>query len=245
MSNEEDTGSFPCDLCPETFEEFTEFSEHLKSHFKGRNHKCPECVLEFESRADLLEHQATHNVGPTFECAMCKKKFPTSLALENHAIIHRDKFSCDFCDKIFSLKAQLHDHKKLFQYKYKCCLCNRSLSGKTPFDNHMRSLHIKGGRMFHCDICSKDFRSKGNLKQHQESHEDKPHVCETCGVAYRNKKLFDIHVKIHEEGGITCCKICKFKAQGPGSLSQHMRMHEKELALLKKLDSSSVSHTQS
>ena len=82
-----------------------------------------------------------------------------------------------------------------------------------------------------CNVCQKVLSSKGNLKQHKETHAgEKKHVCTTCGRSFTIKYVLQKHIATHSDERPYKCPICPpdkpkcFKTKD--HLRRHMKRHE-------------------
>ena len=90
-------------------------------------------------------------------------------------------------------------------------------------------------KIFHsCDICSKKFDSKKDLRRHIEAvHEGKKeNKCDFCGKAFFMKSRLEVHIKdIHGEGNrekTHKCKQCSKLYLSRNGLKNHILVeHEK------------------
>ena len=87
----------------------------------------------------------------------------------------------------------------------------------------------KSNNTFRCNICSKDFKRKHHLMQHESCHtEEKPFKCKQCGKCFREKGKLNRHVRIHTGTKPFQCKHCSKSFTRSDSLEIHERTHSGE-----------------
>ena len=63
-----------------------------------------------------------------------------------------------------------------------------------------------GEKNYGCDVCSKRFRVKSELVRHKLIHsETKPFVCVECGLAFRQKRYLNNHIKSRHIETLRAC----------------------------------------
>ena len=78
--------------------------------------------------------------------------------------------------------------------------CNKVYYTKFNLRRHINSYHLEL-KNFKCDICSKSFVSKQNLKDHHYIHSgEKPFLCPEigCKKRFRQTSQLNVHLKTHK-----------------------------------------------
>lgn len=97
--------------------------------------------------------------------------------------VNFDDFRCSHCLDFFWNEQKLVEHCKLHKdVEYKCGFCGKISYNKDTFYMHVLLLHRK--KKYHeaetkytCDICSKVFAKKANIKAHMLIHSSKYFNC--------------------------------------------------------------------
>lgn len=100
---------------------------------------CPICRVVVKN-IYLDEHvRNVHEVHFT-SCPECNKVFKSRKLMSTHLLSHRkDRYQCSHCAKTFSHPKALREHE---------------------------AVHL-GKSLYHCQFCSKGFKSSGNLNAHR------------------------------------------------------------------------------
>lgn len=161
-------------------------------------------------------------------CSVCSKSFGRPSDLRRHAVLHtgEKKHKCDECDKVFSQRYHLVRHLKNVHKKdmknLVCGLCNQTFNSE-----YLLTRHVKGhGVMtFVCDVCSKEFKTKRQMKEHILcAHVGmKPFKCDQCDKAFTRKYHLERHMEMHAGTKNFQCEYCGKDFGTKGNLIAHVK----------------------
>ncbi|XP_041983728.1 zinc finger protein 729-like isoform X2 [Aricia agestis] len=113
-------------------------------------------------------------------CEQCGGMFACVALLRDHMVRHggESRHRCDVCDKAFTYKFLLDKHRLKHGSQplptYPCPQCERTFSSPASRAVHVKTLHERSIR-FECEICSKEFTAKWNMRDHIDHvHHKKP-----------------------------------------------------------------------
>ena len=73
-------------------------------------------------------------------------------------------------------------------------------------DNKDQSRIEANRKQFQCDVCNKNFSTKGNLKVHKRKHTNQ---CDVCYKNFSTKDILKIHLRNHTGGKLYACEYCE------------------------------------
>ncbi|KAH8390013.1 hypothetical protein KR200_005549, partial [Drosophila serrata] len=198
--------------------------------------KCEACEQAFSTDHALQAHQfRDHKMGDGgwFRCTVCELNFDRRCHLHQHIQrVHMSKaFACDLCDRSFAFNNQLAAHKRTHDEKhvakpFVCEFCGKSFKQKIQMTTHVTAVHTKI-RAFKCTMCTKDFLTKRDLKDHVKAHLNiRDKVCEICQKTFTNANALVKHRHIHKEKTLQC-SLCTTRFSERVSLGVHMRRTHK------------------
>nr|XP_033806450.1 transcription factor IIIA isoform X2 [Geotrypetes seraphini] len=232
-------------------------SFHLSRHILGHNGEKPFCCFvyrctvdgcseKFVSNSNLKKHIGRkHNKqGKQYVCDFegCGKSFSKHQRLKVHICQHTNElpFKCGHkgCEKAFISPSKLKRHEKVHE-GYACKRDNCLFVGITwtEYLKHMKSCHAEE---IICQVCSKKFKRKDHLKEHQKIHAKGREVyrCPREGCERTYSTVFNVqsHIMSFHEG--IRPYVCEVSGCGKSfamkqSLERHSVAHDPEKRKLK------------
>ncbi|CAK8679686.1 unnamed protein product [Clavelina lepadiformis] len=89
---------------------------------------------------------------------------------------------------------------------------------------------IKKYKKFKCEICSKNFSTKGSLLRHNHLHSGvRKFVCKVCGKGFFRSDHLNTHFATHTHKKSFSCHVCKRRFSSSQNLQKHSNMHSLSL----------------
>lgn len=197
--------SYNCLVCQKNFENENTLNVHMSINHKGiKPYRCPFCVKRYSQKDTLDVHLLSHkDVEMPYNCTMCKMKFKTIIQLTEHMSgAHNKSFNCTECVKCFGNISELTKHKRTHSMErpFKCEICDETFSQQSSLQLHVKKVHEnKDERNFKCTLCDYSFLQSSDLTTHMFIHiDDGPFECPDCADLFEDLKMYQEHMRVHE-----------------------------------------------
>ena len=221
--------TYKCQVCQKEFGWRHTLQDHLENVHKvfEMEHECKHCKTKFNSRSLLQEHKCS-----VLMCQLCDLVFQRKKDRDKHWVENHDdvSFKCAKCTKSFNSQYDLDKHVTTHPNTV-CEICNFDCKSRTKLEGHRKRKHSQCPNVdFHCEGCSKTYKSKGCLKEHMVGAHGHPgnFNCDTCGKQFWLKVRLDMHMRNHTGEKPYQCPICGKAFSLVSSLYRHQQTHDKE-----------------
>ncbi|KAJ3623636.1 hypothetical protein Zmor_004383 [Zophobas morio] len=218
-----------CETCPNTYDNYFDYSEHSKGHEMKQCLMCPQVI----SAVGFREHNLTHDTG---YCEYCGAQLKHALSLRKHVqLYHREpKIMCEQCGEILDNRRMFDTHITTHHTKdaaFICDHCGAKFYSVSLLKKHIKQQHTID-EQFSCNVCGKAFGLKSKLKAHGLKHSDERlFICEFCGKGFKEKGTMNTHKKgVHgwKSEEKFRCKLCDKGFATKFALSTHVVRKHKE-----------------
>ncbi|XP_068711466.1 zinc finger protein Xfin-like [Montipora foliosa] len=238
--------------------------------------QCQKCFMICSGPISLASHNkfrcqmnSEHN---RWRCMHCDRSFKSQSSLHFHKNIHKGlrPFICNICGKAFTRPSSRNRHYLSFHVdkeSFDCKICNKAFSNENHLKTHMKKSHKwqrqtgyhSSSIRYQCKQCLKCFSSSKNLNRHTKLHaksDDGTKLCENeiplrrneathnqtsnafdcqhCGQGFMSSVSLSNHMRMHEkQTRLNVCSICKLSFDYSGNLSRHMREKHPRVKVIK------------
>lgn len=232
-----------CIPCGKFFRSKSAYDAHYNIH---KVYHCVMCKKDFNARKHYRSHmerihKAEGERPRVHECDICHKTFKDKFVLNTHKKTHSGEkaHKCPMCDYACNNMTYMRQHvlNHTHQLQFKCHFCYRGFVSDEGLQLHINKLHANEPRIYKCDICGKISTSKGNLRQHQKTHDPDynqkhNHKCPDCGKTFALQCRLRKHLISHKEPKEKVhCSICS-KLLSRDSYKKHLKAHSGEKSFL-------------
>ncbi|XP_041088385.1 zinc finger protein 551-like [Polyodon spathula] len=224
---------FHCSVCEQTFRFKSGLKRHFARHTVAKPFPCPRCPKTFKHSFNLSSHLRTHSGDKPYVCPLCQKGFRDSTGLLHHQVVHTGEraHQCPVCESRFSLRSNLQRHLRRMHKLGNETEPKPSSSASIPTSSPtLFSLHP-------CADCPKTFSTASNLKKHRSlAHGEgegppappRPHPCDLCGKAFRQRWELERHFMLHTGTRPHSCHECPKSFSTKSALARHGLTHRNE-----------------
>lgn len=242
-----------CSTCRKVFNSCNDLRQHVRKSHAEYTFSCGHCSVFFKTRKKLEKHQQLHSFfteevdrkrRKSFRCKSCARTFEKLTDKLHEHINHHSRLTspekrqsskdddplvCPHCGQIYRTKQILQQHiKRHFDTgdKYACPKCPQRFKSWGELYYH-NAVHTTD-RNFVCEICSKAFKAKRDLRNHRIRHENKDvkkFQCTYCQLMLKSKYTLNRHILIHTGEKKFQCSYCQKAFTQKNELNKHLRVH--------------------
>lgn len=231
-----------CQVCGKMCPSKVSLLHHMKLHTTAAS--CEICGKVFKERHKLRLHiQRRHEKIKKHECSICKKKLASLDSVQMHLKAYHSNqvFKCSYCPKTYTSELTYRYHEKKHGE-------DPTYVGKTYWKDYYTVVEGQenkpGLKLKKCNICGAISKAIGT---HLSAvHFPSEFRCTICGMTFKNKQRFEIHVIEHEKGKAHRCPICGREFSDKKNLIAHLRTKQhRDHPLAKSLDWLKINATHS
>ncbi|GFW56696.1 zinc finger protein 226 [Trichonephila clavipes] len=194
-----------CDVCSQGFKFESNLKDHILRHIKKEEIEfhCTRCNSAFKCQSDMDEHNQLHFNKFKWKCEVCSKKFMCEKILKMHICCNHQKqqFQCSDCDFKTKYESRLDKHSLTHAgiFAHKCEICSKGFEHKPELKTHIIRYHTKE-RKFECNNCGLKFKWESSLKTHNIMHTGEgKYKCDICSKSFGYASVLKVHMKTHRK----------------------------------------------
>ena len=161
---------YPCDQCDRQFQQKSQLKIHVETKHEGIKYPCDYCGKLY---ANLRNHVRLLHSNIEYNCTECnfkstnKRKFRSHIQSKHEGVRHY----CTQCDYQANHRNSLNVHiqSKHEGIHYECQECGHKSSTEFNAKRHIKRIHLGIVGKFPCDLCGKEYKDIGTLRNHKKS----------------------------------------------------------------------------
>lgn len=224
-----------CTLCLQTFPD----PLTLQIHSQMKRHCCPECGKTFCLIAHLQSHMDVHAKDRSLVCSPCQQSFHNAASFQQHQDMHhraQGQYTQPGMTGVVQMESDLCWSSGMDQ-----AMGLQGMPKLVPaFDNlhdpasdlreRQESTEPHGAeeKSHVCEHCGRAYRHAGSLLNHKNSHKTGSYFCSVCQKEFTNLMALKNHRRIHTEPKRYQCLECGKAFRVSTQLICHRRIHTKE-----------------
>uniref|UniRef100_A0A8D8GPM2 Zinc finger protein 235 n=1 Tax=Culex pipiens TaxID=7175 RepID=A0A8D8GPM2_CULPI len=233
--------NFTCEICYKEHSTLKAFAQHKTNRYNRKLRMCGVCRIVLSNVRKKKQHESLHKSLPEgfhIECCGCDHPIPFNQYGLHMEQMHRPEdrvvasmFICEICFTDCGTKQQLESH----QSKFEAFMQQNKPVKPVSFDDKLGIVYsdADGKQRFVCDICEKNFSTKGNLKSHRTLHDSSQKPVFKCTLCipqrdFSKKSNYNVHMLRTHSTESLCCPDCGKSFKCSINLKTHMRVHTKE-----------------
>lgn len=212
---------------------------------QAAKYTCPYCHLEFLREGSLFSHiDSLHEKDSApdhYECSLCGYQTKKIAQFRKHTATHTDAaaaasdgitsrfFVCPVCQMTFKKRHRLREHQSKEHENRKPYSCDKCGQDFAALSNYTKHVCFRASNDVKCLFCDEKFKSRKDMLLHSKQAHEKPHVCPTCGNAFRRKENLQQHLETHSADRAArrrfVCSVegCKSSFTRKSNLKTHMQ----------------------
>jgi KRAB domain-containing zinc finger protein len=187
----------------------------------------------FREENGFRAYKCVSQLALQFSCEVCSKQFKFESDLKNHQYTHIEEtpFSCAvYCGAYPSCSNKSYTNMKVLEERQFIHSEKQALSLFRE-ENGFRAYKCISPLAFRfsCEVCSKSFRYRSDLRNHQLTHgEERQFSCAVCNKLFKRLKDVEVHQRMHSEERPFPCDLCNKSFKSHFCRKRHQLSHKSE-----------------
>ena len=195
------------------------FNRLHKGSYDGKIWECSQCPEIFLVQFLLTEHIKEAHTDEKWPCCYCGKMLESKKHRYSHERVtcmmnpkavekHKQTVTCEFCGLTMK-RNRYHNHKKTYcqgikrehEEKFSCEMCGKVFNSKGKVKEHMSTHNDKPDPKFQCPICHKFMKQHNSFKKHMVNVHKQSHTCDICNMTFHDAEYLKRHKIFKHELG--------------------------------------------